>query len=197
MTDRKKDNKALLAFLLCCLIAFLLIICISSCVVTKKQKREFCKTCTLSESIKDSTSVKVKDREVKVYIHDTVKTQLPNPCAALCDSVGKLKKFDQIIPGKKKGTSTRLFTRNDSLLVETLLDSLQASAHVKDSLISHYRETVREVPARCEKRHITDNEIFWIKTGRSLTWLLVGYILLRLLKLYLKKTFPMLARFIP
>lgn len=183
-------------YLLLFFIALLIVLVATSCVVTKKQKEKHCKACVLKESVKDSISVIIKDREVKVFIRDTIKVKTPNPCADLCDSLGHLKNFDRTIPGKP-GTSTRLFTRNDSLLVEAMADSLKATATVKDTTTNHFREVTQQVPAKCEKRHLTDWDIIWIKAGRILSGLLALFILLKVAKIYLKASFPAVAKFLP
>jgi hypothetical protein len=157
-----------------------IIVYLTGC-VTEKQRQKICASCAVSISTKDSTVASVKERTITVTVHDTIETHTPNPCAELCDSAGKLKKFDKVIPGKKAGTRSRLYTRNDSLFIDAISDSLKALGTAHDSLIKHFREVKEQVPAHCEKRHITDWEIFRLMVGTIALIILAGWLILKIL----------------
>lgn len=177
-------SRKLSDFIVWSCIGIALIFLISSC-VTEKKRLQICAACPLKIERKDSIVVKDSIREVPVIVHHTITVSTPNPCAELCDEYGKLKPgFSRTIPGKK-GTSGRMFTRNDSLLIEVMVDSVHAMAKVMHRTIKKYSSTHVEVPARCQLDHVSKWDSFFIITGRIL-W---GLLILFCIGWYLKKKF--------
>lgn len=173
----------LLKFLIYAVIGCAIIYFMESCVSEKKRLR-ICQTCPLKIERHDSVVYKDSIRNVPVIVSTTIAVQTPNPCAELCDSAGKLKPgFNRIIPGKK-GTSARMFTRNDSLIFEALNDSVKAMAEVRDRTIEKYSSTHEQVPARCELEHLTKWDSFFIITGRILWLILLIILAWQILKRY-------------
>lgn len=164
-------------------VVLFLTLLLSSC-MTKKKLDRICQLCPVKTIIKDSVHVEYKERIDTAYITKTVTITQENPCKWLCDSVGNLKKVDKTF--KTKSGSTRMFTRNDSLLFEVKLDSLEAVIKAKDQIINRFRDKVVEVPARCELDHRTkwDGFTHWVT--------IITFCILILLALYFlaKKYLP-------
>jgi hypothetical protein len=143
--------------------------------VTEKKRAKICQTCVMESKRTDSTLVTVKERTVGVAVPGpTLYMALPNPCAELCDSLGKLKDGVHIkVPGAVKGTrGGTIFTRGDSLHVRCEADSLRAVITAKDSLIKKLVTIENTVAARCDLEHVTKWDSFFIITGRIL-WIIL------------------------
>lgn len=177
-------SRKLSDFIVWSCIGIALIFMITSC-VTEKKRLQICKSCPLKIERKDSIVYKDSIRNVPVIVSHTIAVQTPNPCAELCDENGKLRSgFSRTIPGKK-GTSARMFTRNDSVLFEAMADSVDAMAQVVERTIEKYSSTHEQVPARCELEHLSKWDSFFIITGRIL-W---GILILVSIGWYIKKKF--------
>jgi len=173
---------------------------LSSC-VTEKKRAKICATCTLKETKKDSVSVKdsvaltVTTKTVEVTIHDTLKYYIQNPCADLCDSLGRLKAFKKEIISDK-GARLQIFSRDNKIYFNDVIDSLKQVAHYKDTAIAFYRnvsrfkETKEQVPARCDREHKTNADGFWIVTGKSLSALFILLLLAIGARYYIKNHLP-------
>jgi len=166
------------------------IVLLSSC-VTLKQREKICMSCPVKIITKDSIWTKETLRVDTTYKTITGPVQwLQSPC----DSNGNLKPINTTT--KKNGIKTTIKSVGNNLQVNSNLDSLMEVNKLLTIENNILHSEIKEVPV-CYKEHITDNDVFWIKVGKWLFWILIGYILLRILKLYLKKTFPVIARFIP
>lgn len=180
-------------FLLRAGVGILLIIAITSC-VTEKRRKAICQTCTLESKRTDSTVTAVRERTVPVTVPGpTVYVAVKNPCAELCDSLGRLKDGVKInVPGTTAGTrSATIFTRGDSLHVLTEADSLRLKIAVQDSLIKRLVTIENTTAARCELDHITKWDSFFIISGR-VSWLLLVLIAIWL---FIRKRLRILAGF--
>lgn len=186
----------IILFLILALCAAGLFSCIS-----EKKRAKICATCMLKETVKDSVSVKDSVakipviKSVTVTIHDTLKYSLPNPCADLCDSLGNLKAFKKEIKSDK-GAKLQIYSQGNQIFFKDVIDSLKAELKIKDTLISHYHKTerfkttVKEVPARCNREHLTKLDSFWIISGRILLLLLIIYLSWKFIKYYKKYHLP-------
>lgn len=164
-----------LTFIICALAAVAAIAIFSGCDPVKRQARR-CATCVLESKKSDSTSIATKDRPIIVYVHDTIETQTPNPCAELCDSLGRLKAtFTRTLTGNKPGTKIRVYVDNDSLRFVAILDSLKANGMAKDSLIHRLITIENTAPARCELDHVSDLDAFFIVSGKA-AWIILGLV---------------------
>lgn len=105
LTPRFNPNWSLLfAFT----IALILMIALNSC----KAKEP----CITSSYTKDTTIYVIKERRIPYLIRDSF--FIPNPCADLCDSLGKLKQtFVAQIKGKN-GTNLSLKVKNNELIID-------------------------------------------------------------------------------
>lgn len=170
------------------ILVIIVLMCFASC---KAYKDKICMSCPTKTIIKDSIWIK---ETVRV---DTHYKSVPGPVQWLkspCDSNGNLKPIN--IVTKKNGLKSTIKSVGNDLHVNCDADSLQelVTTLLIENNILH--SEIIEVPT-CHKTHKTDNDIFWIKVGKWFLGLLIFYIILRILKKYLKTTFPIIARFLP
>lgn len=185
-----KNNVPLIRLVICFVIALFLLIALSSC-VTEKQRLKICQSCTLKSERKDSIIERLIEVPVYVAPIPGPTLYLPSPCAALCDSLGNLKPFT--IEKKQNGIKTTVKTNtvaNTLDISSNLEDSTKTNAKVPQKEIFH--SELREVPARCELRHLTDWDIFWIKVGKTLGGILLAIAGFYLFKWLAKRNFKIL-----
>lgn len=185
-----KNNPQLYRFLICLVIAVVIVVTITSC-VSEKKRAQICKTCTLKSEVRDSIIERLI--EVPVYTAPVPgpTLYLPSPCASLCDSLGNLKPFT--IEKKHNGIKTTIKTNtvaNTLDISSNLEDSTKTTAKVLQREI--YHSQLDQVPARCELRHLTDWDIFWIKVGKVLTGIILGIGGFYLFKWLVKRNFKVL-----
>jgi hypothetical protein len=177
------------------LLAAIIILAMFSSCISQKRRDKICLTCATKTTIKDTTIVKETIRYDTTYLTIQGPTEyLESPCDALCDSLGHLKPFYRV--SVKNGIKQSLTSVGNVLVQKCDVDSLLNVNSVLTKEIDHLRSVVIEVPT-CHKAHKTDNDIFWIKVGKWLFWILIGYVALRFLKIYLNTRFPMVAKWIP
>jgi hypothetical protein len=162
---------------LCFSIALLFTAC-----VTEKQRAKICNTCSVTSGSKDSTSERLRDTTIYITTPGPIQ-YLPNPCALLCDSAGKLKPFEKT--EIKKGIKSTIKSQGNTLVVSCEADSLkQVIKDLKETI--HYHQvkesSVKYVP--CDKAHKTKFDgftfwWFWI----TLSIIVVGY-LIKVVKTY-------------
>jgi len=123
---------------------------------------------------KDSIVIRTVEQEIPVMIKDTIKIRefIPNPCAELCDEFGHLRQEFRKEVKTSVGSTATISVQGGSLSIATPVDSLKTKAVVTTTVPEHYREV--EVPARCDRRHITDFEIFQLYAGRLAILVLLG-----------------------
>lgn len=139
---------------------YILFIALLSSCISEKKREEICKTCTLSNTRKDSVRVEIKEKKVPYYLHDTITQWLVNPCAYLCDSVGNLLPFEKEVSDEKGEHKTKIYTKNNRLYWMNTIDSLKKIITTKDTNTTHVIETTKEVPARCDLEHTTSFDHF-------------------------------------
>jgi hypothetical protein len=115
--------------------------------------------------IKDSVTVKIEYKDRPVIVHDTtyIESFYPNPCAALCDSLGRVKKGFSVTVPNTKGTTTTLKEKNGGIVAETPLNGMSVIASVPSTTVTS-KETVR---AECPLEHLTWCDKLWIKVGKG------------------------------
>jgi hypothetical protein len=181
---RVAPNKA---FFWSVITAIIVMVLLSSC-VTEKKRLKICQSCALKTVQKDS----IIERLVEVPVYTAPipgpTLYLPSPCAALCDSLGNLKPFT--IEKKQNGIKTTVKSNtaaNTLDISSNLEDSTKTTAKVPQKEIFH--SEIKEVPARCQLRHLTDWDIIWIKVGKWLSGILLLLILFFFGRLAVKKYF--------
>lgn len=154
-------------FLWCLLVALclLLVVVIGNSCVSEKKRLEICKSCTLNQVTKDSIIVLEKLQR------DTIYTESP------CDTNGKLKP-NFVQETLTKGGSIKVSTKGNKLIVQTE-NKLKETTHLK--------ATVSEVPARCEKTHLTKWDSFFINMGKIFLWILIGVVMYLFIRWRLQK----------
>lgn len=183
--------KRLKYFPLQVLIAILAVVVFMCCAGCEAYKAKICMSCPTKTIIKDSIWTKETTKTDSFYKEVKGPVQwLKSPC----DEKGNLKPIN--ITERKNGLVETIKSQGNDLIVNCDADSLKELNKTLTIEINRLHSEIKEVPV-CNRRHLTDNDIFWIKVGKWLFWILIGYVLLRLLKIYLKKTFPLVARFIP
>lgn len=170
--------------------------------ITEKKRAKICATCALTNSVRDS--VVTKDSVAKtpvaktltITLHDTIRYATQNPCADLCDSLGRLKaSFTREIKSDK-GTKLKVFVQGNELVFRDVIDSLKKVIHFQDTAITHYQTVskfhseIKQEPARCDKEHLTKLDSFFIITGRILWILFIGFLILKGIKYYRKFHLP-------
>jgi hypothetical protein len=141
---------------LCFSIALLFTAC-----VTEKQRAKICNTCAVTSFAKDSVVERLRDTTIYITQDGTVQ-YLPNPCAQLCDSVGKLKPFEKT--EVKKGIKSIIKSQGNTLVVTCEADSLKAV--IKGLRETIYYHQIKELSVKyiaCDKAHKTkfDGFTFW------------------------------------
>lgn len=174
------------------------IVLFSSCVATKKQKRNF-----LSKYCERKDSISVVTKDSSVYRDTTIYKSIPgpvqyleNPCKLLCDSLGNLKNFTPITK-KENGSRGTIFKVGNSIALKCDIDSVEVHLawienHKSKVVFSH---TENRIEKPCELEHRTKWDGFtwyWFIITASL---LVLWILIKVFKGYLKVWFPFLAKF--
>lgn len=161
LTPRFNPNWSLL---LAFLIALILMIALNSC----KAKEP----CITSSHTKDSIVYKIREKKVPYFIKDSFPYFLPNPCADLCDSLGKLKQtFVAQIKGKN-GSNLSLKVKDNKLFIEDKTVS-DGTVTLNDTTVNHFRETKEQLRADCKLEHLSKWDSFWIRVGQILS-IIVG-----------------------
>lgn len=137
----------------------------SNC-ITDRKREEICKTCVMQQKTTDSVKTVIKNIEIPVYITDTIHHWIANPCAYLCDSLGRLKAFNKVITDDK-GTKQEIYTKNNELHWRTIIDSLKKVITIRDTNTTRVITTEKEVESKCNKVHRTSFDdfcrwFFWI-----------------------------------
>ena len=129
---------------------------------------------------KDSVSVITQIVEKPVILHDTtyVESFYPNPCADLCDSLGRIKKGFSITVKNNKGTHTTIKESDGKLKAETGLNGLNSIASVPQTTITV--ETTKT--ALCPLDHPSNWDIFFAMSGRILWVILLIIVAWQVLK---------------
>jgi len=132
--------------------------------------------------VKDSVSVITKLVEMPVILTDTayIRSFYPNPCADMCDSLGRLRKgFSMSVPNSK-GTSTTIKESGGKLVAETGLTGIKSNAAVPQTTIS----SKTGYSVQCQKNHQTGFETFLIWSG-GFWWM--GAVFILVIKLARKR----------
>lgn len=142
---------------------------LSSC-ITEKKRKKICQTCTIKETItvKDSSWQVKYDSLLKIPVKGPKIIMKDNPCALLCDSLGRVKDYQQTavsetgIKGTIKGDS-----KTNTIVIDCgSKDSLQHL--LNDARVENYHlrqeKKVEQLPARCDLEHRTwlDTTCKWI-----------------------------------
>lgn len=167
-----------------CFNLLLILLLLNGC-VTERKRLQICKSCTLSQSVTDSVSVQIQEKEVKVYVHDTIIYNIENPCAELCDSLGNLKEFHKEITSDK-GAQMTLYTKNNHLYVQDDLNGMETTAEITDTTTTHHKTIIKEVPARCDLEHISGWDNYFIAMGRMFCVILLILLLGAIFKNFIK-----------
>jgi len=159
------------------LLNFLLFSC-----VTEKKRLEICQSCPLKIERKDSIIIKEVEKPVPFAVPGpSVEVIVKSPCADMCDSTGKLKKgfFKEIVAPTGR---VIIKEKNNSLSIECQSDSLKGVIKVKEREIQRLSSEIREVPARCDKKHFGTLDTFFVWSGRILWIIIILLILYFILK---------------
>lgn len=155
-----KIARAILGLILLAIVAIILASC-----VTEKKRAEICQTCTIKETtiVKDSSWQKKYDSLVKIPVKGPVIILKDNPCADLCDSLGKVKDFTKSVTSENgiKGTIKGDKYTNTITVDCGAKDSLEVLLKGARTEITRIRneKTVVEVPAKCELDHKTKFDV--------------------------------------
>ena len=163
-----KRARIILGLILLSIIAIIL----SSC-ITEKKRQKICRTCPIKEStvVTDSTWQKKYDSLIKIPVKGPIIVLKDNPCADLCDSLGKVKNFTKSVVSENgiKGTIKGDKYTNTITFDCGAKDSLEVLLKGARTEINRIRneKTVVEVPARCELDHKTKFDVvcrwcFWM-----------------------------------
>lgn len=167
--------KSLSLVVLCC--------CLFAC-VTEKQRLRICQTCSFSNTDKDS--VRIVERIDSVFLPPIAGPiqYLENPCKELCDSLGRLKPF--VLKAKKNSLNSTVKTVGNSIAIECDTDSLKAHIKTLEKYISNNKNfnNVKMIPCANERTSFDGftRWYFYITCA-----IIIGWVLLRLLKLYILK----------
>lgn len=168
------------SLLLAFLFALILLVFLNSC-VTQRQRERILKDCVTSSYKKDSIQIQIKERLIPFEVHDTIPYLLPNPCADLCDSLGKLKSsFTAKVKGKN-GSNLSLKVKDNELQIEDEV-KVKGTVTANDTtkkITTTIKEQVRD---NCKLEHLSKWDSFWIKTGQILSAIIALVITLLLLK---------------
>ena len=125
--------------------------------------------------VKDSVSVITKLVEMPVILTDTayIRSFYPNPCADMCDSLGRLRKGFSMSVQNSKGTSTTIKESGGKLVAETGLTGIKSNAAVPQTTIS----SKTGYSVQCQKNHQTGFETFLIWSG-GIMWVIVILIII-------------------
>lgn len=178
--------KSFLTGLLCLLILISAVLLITSCMTNRKGEltkkgvnfvAEHCKG-------KDSTS----HTENTIVLFDTVKIPYPvqgpvqyleNPCANLCDSLGKLKQFE--VKKKTNGITGTIKSVGNSIVFDCKTDSLLYIIEIQKRTIDTYEKNKIVIQAPCNKEHRNRSDgftfwWFWISVGFLVLFIIIQYI---------------------
>ena len=153
------------------IIKFIVIALLFTSCVTNKQREKILKDCPVSSFKKDTVWQVRTEKSDTVYKTITGPTAyLPNPCKALCDSLGNLKPFKQT--STKNGIKQSLESVGNILVQKCDVDSLlqvNKTLTIENNRLSSEKVEVHE---NCKLEHITDWDNFFIITGKGL-WLII------------------------
>lgn len=192
--EHKKANSTFWRAVFVALSLVAIILFCSNC-VSEKKRAEICSTCPIKIERHDSVAppeIKYTPFDTTLFLAKMFGKQIE---ANNCDSlVAELKRKNNEIQTKENGVTETILRnpKTGALTFKCETDSLKEAVRLlrKEVTQKQFTTITKEVLARCEKRHVTDNEIFWIKVGKWLFGILVAYVSLRLLKAYLKRMFP-------
>lgn len=156
---------------------------LTSCVITQKQRDNFCSNCPQITIEKDSIITKTEYRDTIVYISTAPVTHtIESPC----DSLGRLKDFTS--SQTKNGITTTIKGLNNKLIVTCEADSLKQIIKALNERITkeHFKSETKLVDKLCPKKHKRSFDSFtnwWF-------FITVGIIALFIMfKIFLKKFF--------
>jgi hypothetical protein len=174
------DHKDIWFLILMFFISVVLLVVLNSC-VTQRQRERILKDCVTSSYRKDSIQIQIKERLIPFEVHDTIPYLLPNPCADLCDSLGKLKSsFTAKVKGKN-GSNLSLKVKDNELQIEDEV-KVKGTVTANDTTKKITSTTKEQVRDNCQREHLTGWDSFWIKTGQILSAIIALVITLLLLK---------------
>lgn len=168
-----------------CLVILILlcIIFLCSC-ITEKHRAKICATCPAI--IKDSIRIETETeyRDTIIYItRQGPKVILPNPCAELCDSLGRLRRDFKPVIRRENGLTTTLKVENNTLVADCKADSLKAEIERLNQFIKETRS--QTITRFVEKNVLTRLQGFWIICGQIAS----GLVLIILGWLFVKRRF--------
>lgn len=133
------------------ILPILLTLSLFSC-ISEKKRQKICATCPTKTEVKDSIVETIREIYYNVYVHDTIETVLPNPCAELCEK-GKLKKGFKETFNEGNGITTTLKEDHGKLDVITNLNGFKTNVIIRDTSKQVFHSEVKDVPANCNKEH--------------------------------------------
>ncbi len=179
-------------FLRAFFVAFVLttIACLCSC-VTNKQRLRICQTCPIKIETHEKDSI--GEPVVKKTLYDSLLNVRNHQGATLvytnCDSLVKtlLKAKDSTIIAVKDGVKSTISDKGGKITFKCETDSLKEVVRILKLQVNtpHYKikETIKEVPARCEKEHIgwwdklfiVCGKIFLCCVGVTIIWVVIWF----------------------
>lgn len=153
---------------------------LSSC-ISEKKRAEICSTCKTNTIEKEV----VKYIDTPIYILDvqTEPIYIPNPCALLCDSSGKLIANVNKTFTNSKGNSITVSSVNGLLFANAKIDSLKKVISVLSTSKQSYVEKEIKIPCNNER---TQLDGFFKYSAIIFYILLILFLSLKLIKKYIK-----------
>lgn len=178
-----KYLRLFLAAIVGCLVAFFIF---SSCMTNRKGElttkgQNFIATYCKGE---DSTSHSDKT----TIIFDTIQIPYPvagpvqyleNPCANLCDSLGRLKPFE--IKKKTNGITGTIRSVGNSIAFDCKTDSLKYIIETQKRIIDNFSSEKTVIKEPCDKEHITGTQWMFIRLGQILSGFIILQCLIRII----------------